>query len=172
MKPAITLITQKMIFSCFKKLITPVLAMIITMASHAQIYPIGQLTAAYKEISSSRSFDNVEITGEVTVVLTNALSSNIMLRGSEKDLNMVRTIEKERSLEINAEKKRTVSKLIVYLPVTNVHSLKITGNAQVFSSGDIKVDDLEIILNGNSLVKVYCYGNLRVKPAEGYDLGD
>jgi hypothetical protein len=66
MKPAITLITQKMIFSCFKKLIMPVLAMIITMASHAQIYTVGQLTAAYKEITSSRSFDNVEITGEVT----------------------------------------------------------------------------------------------------------
>jgi len=52
-----------------------------------------------------------------------------------------------------------------------MHSLRVTGNAQIFSSGNIKVDDLEIILNGDAMVKVYCYGNLKVKPAEGYELG-
>ena len=49
--------------------------------------------------------------------------------------------------------------------------LRVTGNAQIFSSGHINVDDLEIILNGDAMVKVYCYGNLKVKPAEGYELG-
>ena len=170
MKLTITTIIKKMING--KKLLLPALAMVTFIISHAQVYPAGQLTSAYKEITVSQEFENVEITGDVTVVLTNALSSNIVLRGTGKDINTVKTIEKERSLEINAEKKKTGSRLIVYLPVINMHSLRVTGNGQIFSSGDIRVDDLEIILNGNSLVKVYCYGNLKVTPAEGYELTD
>src|SRR6185295_3388190 len=172
MKPTITMIIQKMIPGHGKKFLLPALAMAIFISSDAQIYPAGQLTPAYKEITISQEFENVEITGDVTVVLTNALSSNIVLRGTGKDINTVKTIEKESALEINAEKKKTGAKLIVYLPVINMHSLRVTGNAQIFSSGDIRVDDLEIILNGNSLVKVYCYGNLKVTPAEGCELTD
>jgi len=104
------------------------------------------------------------------VILTNEQTSNIMLRGNDKDISLVQTTEKGNKLEINAEKKRTSSKLIVYLPVADMHSLKVTGNAQIFSSGNIAVDNLEIILNGASMVKVYCYGKLRVTTAEGYEL--
>lgn len=170
MKPAITTIIKKLING--KKLLLPALTIAIVTTSHAQVYPIAQSTSAYKELAIGQEFENVEITGDVTVVLTNAMSSNIVLRGTGKDINTVKTIEKERSLEINAEKKKTGSRLIVYLPVVNMHSLRVSGNAQIFSSGDIKVDDLEIILNGNALVKVYCYGNLKVTPAEGYELTD
>ena len=170
MKPTITTITQKMIFSCSKKLLMPALALVIFMTSHAQIYPVGQSAVAHQEINNSLALENVEITGEVTVVLTNSQNRTIRLQGSSKDISVVKTTEKDRTVEINAEKKRTASKLIVYLPVAKMHSLRVTGNAQIFSSGDIKVDDLEIILNGNAMVKVYCYGNLKVKPAEGYEL--
>jgi Putative auto-transporter adhesin, head GIN domain len=172
MKSAITMIIQRVIFSYCKKLLAPALAMVIFMNSHAQVYPVSQLTAAYKEINSSHVFENIEIQGDVTVILTNEQTSNIMLRGNDKDISLVKTMEKERILEINAEKKRSASKLIVYLPVANMHLLKVTGNAQIFSSGNIAVDNLEIILNGASVVKVYCYGKLRVTPAEGYELID
>lgn len=172
MKPTITTITQKMIVSCSKKLLMPALALVIFMTSDAQIYPVGRSAVAHQEINNSLAFENVEVTGEVTVILTNSQSRSIMLQGNSKDITVVKTTEKDRTLEINAEKKRTASKLIVYLPVAKMRSLRVTGNTQVFSSGDIRVDDLEIILNGDAMVRVYCYGNLRVKPAEGYELGN
>jgi hypothetical protein len=171
MKPTITTITQKMIFSYTKKLLMAVFSIVIFMASHAQIFPVGQSAIAQQEINNSLAFENVEITGEVTVVLTNSQSRSIMLQGTSKDISVVKTTEKDRTVEINAERKKTASRLIVYLPVAKMHSLRVTGK-RIFSSGDIKVDDLEIILNGNAMVKVYCYGNLKVKPAEGYELGD
>lgn len=171
MKPTITMITQKMIFSSAKNLLMSVFLMFIFMNSHAQIFPAEKSPVAYQEINNRQAFENVEITGKVTVILINSQDRNITLQGNSKDLDVVRTTEKEGTLEINAEKKRTTSKLIIYLPAT-MHSLRVTGNAQIFSSGHIKVDDLEIILNGASMVKVSCYGNLKVKPAEGYELID
>jgi len=171
MKSTITTITQKMIFSSAKKLLMSVFPIVIFMNSHAQIFPVGKSAVAYQEINNRQAFENVEITGKVTVILINSQSRNITLQGNSKDLDVVRTTQKEGILEINAEKKRTASKLIVYLPAT-MHSLRVTGNAQIFSSGHIKVDDLEIILNGDAMVKVSCYGNLKVKPAEGYELID
>ncbi len=171
MKPTITMITQKMIFSSAKKLLMSVFSMVIFMNSHAQIFSVEKSPLDYQEINTNQTFENVEITGKVTVILINSQSRNITLQGNSKDLDVVRTTEKDGTLEINAEKKRTASKLIVYLPAT-MHSLRVTGNAQIFSSGHINVDNLEIILNGDARVKVYCYGNLKVKPAEGYELID
>ncbi len=171
MKPTITMITQKMIFSSAKKLLMSVFSMVIFMNSHAQIFSVEKSPLDYQEINTNQTFENVEITGKVTVILINSQSRNITLQGNSKDLDVVRTTEKDGTLEINAEKKRTASKLIVYLPAT-MHSLRVTGHAQIFSSGHINVDNLEIILNGDSRVKVYCYGNLKVKPAEGYFLID
>jgi hypothetical protein len=142
------------------------------MNPHAQISPVEKSAVAYQEINNSQAFENVEIRGKVTVILINSQSRDITLQGNSKDLDVVRTTEKEGALEINAEKKRTASKLIVYLPAASMHSLRVTGNAQIFSSGYINVDDLEIILNGDARVKVSCYGNLKVKPAEGYELMD
>ena len=170
MKPTITMITQKMIFSSAKKLLMSVFLMVIFMNSHAQIFSVEKSPLDYQEINTNQAFENVEITGTVTVILINSQNRNITLQGNSKDLDVVRTTTNEGTLEINAEKKRTGSKLIVYLPTASMHSLRVTGNAQIFSSGHIKVDDLEIILNGNARVKVYCYGNLKVKPAEGYEL--
>jgi hypothetical protein len=148
-----------------------VFPMVIFMNSHAQIFSVEKSPLDYQEINTNQAFENVEITGKVTVILINSPSRNITLQGNSKDLDVVRTTQKEGTLEINAEKKRTASKLIVYLPAT-MHSLRVTGNAQIFSSGHINVDNLEIILNGDARVKVYCYGNLKVKPAEGYELID
>lgn len=150
----------------------PALAVVIFMSSHAQVYPVAQLSATYKEIKKSRPFESINVNGDVTVILTNEQTSNIMLRGNDKDISLVETIERGKTLEINAEKKRTASKLIVYLPVDDLHSLKVTGNAQIFSSGNIVVDNLEVILNGSSMVRVYCYGSLKVTTAEGYELID
>ena len=68
----------------------PALALVIFMTSHAQIYPVGQSAVAHQEINNSLALENVEITGEVTVVLTNSQNRTIMLQGSSKDISVVK----------------------------------------------------------------------------------
>ena len=122
----------------------------------------------YKEISNGQAVNRIELRGDVSIVLTNALGTNVMLEGNDKDIGVVKTTVKNGTLEINAEKKKTFSKLTVYLPVNDVHELIVTGNAQISSCG-ITVDNLDIILNGDSFVQVQYQGKLRIIPGAGYE---
>jgi len=172
MKSKIQQSTAKKIRGFYQKLLMSAFVLSIFMSVHAQFHANNPVAIAYKEMNSSQAFENVEVTGDVIVVLTNAQNNDIKMKGNSRDIEMVTMMETDNKLEINAERKKTVSKLIVYLPVSKMHSLKISGDTKVFSSGDIVVDDLEIKVEGDSMVKVYYHGKLTVTPAEGYELSD
>jgi putative autotransporter adhesin-like protein len=172
MKSTIKQSTGKKFSAYVQKLFTLVFAFGVFMTVHGQVNDYNPTIVAHKEINDTRSLENVEISGDVIVYLTNEKSSDIVLQGDSKDIAAVITTENDNKLEINAAKAKAASKLVVYIPSARMHSLKITGDARIFSSGDIVVDDLEITLKGNSMVKVYHYGKLTVKPAQGYELGD
>jgi len=172
MKSTIKQSTGKKFGAYVQKLFMLFFAFGVFMTVHGQANDYNPTVVAHKEINDTRSLENVEISGDVILYLTNEKSSDIVLQGDSRDIAAVITTENDNKLEINATRAKAVSKLIVYIPAARMHSLKITGDARIFSSGDIVVDDLEITLKGNSLVKVYHYGKLTVKPAQGYELGD
>jgi hypothetical protein len=140
------------------------------MTAHGQLNENNQTVVTHKEINHSQAFENVEVRGDIIVFLTNEKTDDIVLQGESRDITAVTMTETDNKLEINATKAK--SKPIVYLPAAKIHALKITGDAKVFSSGDVLVDDLAITLKGNSIVRVYHYGKLTVTPAQGYELGD
>jgi len=156
--------------ACFQKLFMSVLTLGIFITVNAQFHGHNPAVVVHKEIRNSQAFENVEIRGDVTLVLTNEQRSDIQLQGNIMDMDMVTTVEKDNKLEITA--KKNASELIVFVPVNKMHSLKINGDAKVFSSGEIVVDDLVITLKGNSTVEVYHHGKLTVIPAEGYEKTD
>ena len=170
MKPTINQTSQRMISLGLSKVLMIVLAF-VAVAAKAQVHSAMVQVVDYKEISNSQTIDRVEIRGDVSIVLTNALGTNILLEGNNKDIAVVKTVVKNGTLEINAERKSSFSKLTVYLTVNDIHSLIVTGNAQILSSG-ISVDNLDIILNGDSFVEVHHQGKLRIIPGAGYELAD
>ena len=172
MKSSIKQSTAKKMSACLQKLFVFIFAFGSFMNVHGQLYENNPLVAAHREINNSQAFQNVEVRGDVVVFLTNEKTSDIMLQGEKRDIDAVITTEKDAKLEINATKTRFASKLIIYLPAAKMHSLIVTGDTRVFSSGDVLVDDLEITLKGNSMVKVYHYGKLTVTPAQGYELAE
>jgi hypothetical protein len=164
--------TDRNISAFFQRFFLSLSAAGIFMTSHAQSHPTNPVTVTHKHVNSSRAFENVEITGDIIVVLTNARNSDITMRGNDKDIAVLTAVENENSLQINAERKKTMAKLVVYLPAASMHLLKINGEARVFSSGDIVVDDLQITVNGDSIVKVSYLGKLTVTPADGYEMSE
>ena len=48
----------------------------------------------------------------------------------------------------------------------------VNGDAEIYSSGTIKTGNLEIILNGSSLVALKYTGKVKVTPGEDYLLDD
>ncbi len=172
MKLTLTQSAGQRISACFQKLCMFVFVSGAFMTAHGQLNENDQTVVVHKEINNSQAFENVEISGDVVIFLTNETRSDITLQGDDRDIKGVTTTEKNNKLEINVDRKKTSTKLIVYLPAAKIHSLKIIGDAKVFSTGDVVVDDLQITLKGNSIVKVYHYGKLTITPAQGYELGD
>jgi hypothetical protein len=163
--------SHKMILRGLQKLLVVDFVLIMFVTAKAAVGPGIVQVVDYKEISNGQAIERIEVRGDVSIVLTNALGTNIMLEGNNKDLATVKTTVKNGTLEINAEKKKTFSKLTVYVTVNDIHSLIVTGNAQISSSG-ISVDNLDIILNGDSFVQVHHQGKLRIIPGVGYEVAD
>lgn len=126
----------------------------------------------HKEINIMGWFHEVEVRGDVTVILTNGPAGKLWLNGSMDDLDRVQTSVKNERLIINAEMKRRKSKPTVYIPIVTVASLIINGDTEVYSSGTIKTNDLEIHLDGTSLVSVKYLGRLKVLAGERCELID
>lgn len=126
----------------------------------------------HKEVNIMESFHQVEVRGDVVVILTNEPANKLWLNGDMADLDRVQTSVKNKQLRINAEMKRRKSKLTVYIPIATIASLIIDGDTEVYSSGTIKTHDLEILLNGTSLVSVKYLGGLKVIAGERCELID
>ena len=172
MKSTIKKSTGTQISALGQKLLLSVFAFGIIMTGHGQFSEYNPVAVAHKEVNNNRAFENVEISGDVILVLTNEKTNDVTLQGDSKDIDAVIMTEKSNKLEINATNAKAMSKLVVYVPAGTMHALKITGDARVFSSGNIVVDDLEITLKGNSMVRVNHYGKLTVKPAQGFEVAD
>ena len=170
MKP-INQSSHKIILRGLQKLLLVTFVLAVFITTKAGTGPGVVQVVDYKEISNGQAVERIEVRGDVSIILTNALGTNIMLEGNNKDIAVVKTTVKNGTLEINAEKKKTLSKLTVYLTVNDIHSITVTGNAQILSSG-ISVDNLDIILNGDSFVRVNHQGKLRIIPGPGYEMAD
>jgi hypothetical protein len=126
----------------------------------------------YKEVNIMESFHQVEVRGDVMVILTNGPADKLWLNGNMADLDRVQTSVKNERLIVNADMKRRKSKVTLSIPVATVASLIINGDIEVYSSGTIKTNDLEILLNGTSLVSVKYLGGLKVLAGESCELID
>jgi hypothetical protein len=123
-----------------------------------------------KEIDLPEIFEEIEIRGDITLILTNEPASKLLVKGNPKDLSRIKTTLKNRKLLIDAQKKSSFSKLIIYIPVINADLLVTNGETEIFSLGTIMSKDLKIILNGDSRISVDYEGKLKILPGKGYAL--
>ncbi len=114
-----------------------------------------------KEINLPQRFQQIEILGDVTLYLTNETQNKLKLEGNPEDLTHVNVNVAAGTLTVNASKK-VKSKLIIYVPVAGVSSLVVEGDSEIFSSGIVKTDALQIVLYGTSIVSVKYNGKLDV----------
>src|SRR5262245_12891219 len=99
MKSAIKQSTAKMIGAYFQKLLVPAFVLGSFVPVQAQLHSTSPSTVTYKEIG--RISENVEISGDVIVVLTDDEVSNVMLKGNSRDIDMVTAVETDNKLQLN-----------------------------------------------------------------------
>lgn len=146
-----------------------IIAFIFSLLASAQSYFQKPVTLS-RRIELVKAFNEVEVLGDVTIILTNNLEGKVLFHGDPKDVRFAKATIKNKKLIIDANNKRSFSKMTVYLPASGFNSLITSGKTEILSSGTIKVHDLEILLNGSSLVSINYDGKLRVTPGTGYEL--
>lgn len=162
---------MKQLFQILKpgKLFLPVIAFAISLTTSAQPY-FQKQEIQFREIELFKAFNEIEVSGDVTIILTNNLENKIIFRGYTKDLLQARASVKNGKLLVDVNRQRRHEKFTVYLPVSGISSLITSGKTEVRSAGTIKIQDLEILLNGSSLVSINHDGKLKVTPGAGYEI--
>jgi hypothetical protein len=152
-----------------KSFLIPMLTFTISLATSAQLYfqpPVIQS----REVELLKPFNEVEVSGDVTIILTNNLEGKILFQGDPEEVRQAKVTIKNRKLVINANRKRSLHKFTVYLPASKISLLTTSGKTEILSSGTINTNDLEIYLNGSAFVSVRYVGKLQVVPGTGYEL--
>ena len=123
--------------SLCRKVLVPVLALLISVAAFSQnpcAAPVDR-----KEMNITEVFSEVEVRGEIVVILTTQPAGEIMVEGNSNDLYTVKTSVKKGRLIIEAEKRKCSTKMTVFVSVNNVDTLIINRETEIFSFGKIRV---------------------------------
>jgi hypothetical protein len=123
-----------------------------------------------KEMKFETSFQSVRIDGDISIVLTNDPAGTLRAEGSEPTLNNIRYKVKNSELTIDAHRKNHLDKLTIYLSVATLKSMLVNGDANIFSTDIIKLENLQIWLNGITTVKVTTTGKVNVDASDAYEL--
>ncbi|MBP6285974.1 MAG: DUF2807 domain-containing protein [Ferruginibacter sp.] len=152
----------------FTNVLLPLSVLLISMTAHSQEKAARKYER--RKINIPENCRQVEVHGDVKLILTNALTNNLVLDGKIKNTASVRTICRDGKLIIDAGRYHRFSRLTVYLGVGDIRSIVLNGDTKVFSEGMVRTNDLEILLGGNASVSVNYAGTLKITPAEGIDM--
>ena len=151
-----------------KRFLIPLLILTISFSAAAQPFqpPVNQS----RELEIGKPFTEVEVAGDVTIILTNNFEGKILLYGDPEEVRGTKATIKNRKLVIDANRKRSLNKLTIYIPASGINLLTTSGKTEILSSGTINTRDLEIYLNGSAFVSIRYVGKLQVVPGTGYEL--
>jgi hypothetical protein len=155
--------------SLAKRSLLPLIVLTISLATSARPF-FPEQPFQSKEVELIGDFNEVEVIGDVTIVLTNNIEGKIIFHGDAKDVQQAKTTIKNKKLVIHAHRKKSKSKFTVFLPAASIELLITVGKTEILSSGTITAQNLEVFLNGPSFVSIRHNGKLKVVPAAGYEL--
>jgi len=123
-----------------------------------------------KEVIIERPFQSINISGDISLILTNKPAGTVTIEGDENDVNSIRYRNKNNELIIDASRKKGFDQLTIYLSAATLKSMLVNGNGHIYSTGIIKTDDLHIWLNGDISVEINALGKVSVDAYYDYDL--
>lgn len=150
-----------------KKIIAAFTLMFVTTLSMASHAPFIR-----KKIVLPEKIQEVEINGDVSIILTNDAPGSVYVDGMPAYTELVTVTTKKGKLTVSDGNKSRFFKTTIYIPAADVHSITVNGNTTISSEEIIDTDKLLITLNGISVVKVSSSkkGKINVKAAGEFEL--
>ncbi|MBC7901945.1 MAG: DUF2807 domain-containing protein [Gemmatimonadaceae bacterium] len=142
----------------------------ITFSSRSEISAKVPEETTSREIAFTTSFNQVEVWGNVKIILVEDSCQNLVVTGSARELNRLSTSVKKNRLTINASSADNNCSMTLYVPASMLKLLVINGNASIRTEGAIKSDNLTVVLNGDSDLRITSIGKVAVTAGEGITL--
>ncbi|WP_153800550.1 GIN domain-containing protein [Foetidibacter luteolus] len=123
-----------------------------------------------KKINLEKAFSNVELFGNVTVILTNDGDNSFCVEADPKDAERIKADVANGKLRIDARRTNKDTPATIYLPAVQLESLQVNGNSFITSKGKLNNSDLQILLNGVSKVRVASNAKINIKALDGFEM--
>lgn len=139
---------------------------------------IGMLTAATavkadvvtRELPVTKAFYSLEVSHEISVILTESAETTIRIAGEEKDANAVVVDQSKDKVRLLSKKGSLKNKVTVFIPVQNLRKLTIKGASYVRSNGNIASNKLLVTFAGEAKVEINNIGDIAFIADENIDL--
>jgi Putative auto-transporter adhesin, head GIN domain len=112
----------------------------------------------------------IEVWGNVEIILSPAHSDRIVIQGTVKDVNGIDTKLKKGKLSVNAGKLQDNSTTTIILPAALLNFIRVNGNGGISSAGNLNRPHLKVELNGEVKVQIQSLGKISVVTPEEYNL--
>lgn len=139
---------------------------------------IGLFTAATavnagvvtRELPVAKAFYSLEVSHEITVILTESAETTIRISGEEKDADAVVVDQAKGKVRLLSKKGSLKNKVTVFIPIQNLRKLTIKGASYVRSNGNIESEKLLVTLAGEARVEINNIGDIVFMADEDIDL--
>ena len=110
-----------------------------------------------KETREIHGYEGITIKGSFDVVLMDEPQGEILIKGEENIIPWVQTKIDDKHLVLNFDNDKKViehSRLVIYIPVQNVKSLKLKGSGDIINKGSLKQSKFKISLQGSGDIEL------------------
>jgi len=153
--------------SIMKKLLS-ILFIFITVSSFAQWETITGNGNVKKETREVAGFEGVALSGNMNVQLAYGNSNTITVEGDENLLPYIETRVEDGVLQVRTKNKtgiKSKNKLMVYVSLTKITELRVSGSGNITGNGDFSNDgktDIAVSGSGNINVGINSFNETRI----------
>jgi Putative auto-transporter adhesin, head GIN domain len=125
-------------------------------------------TAEKRKIENSAPYEKIVVGDNLNVMLVVGENA-ITVEGADDCLDKVTTTCTNGTLTIKNSNKSSKGKIAVYVPVTFLSAIDITGNSTIVSTEIINAPDLKVKVEGDCKIGLQTNGKITLQHSEDYD---
>ena len=139
----------------------------ITTAGASFAQPAKPETTASKTIHLSGSAAVLFVEGDVSVVLTDSKTTDLVVEGDAREIKALRVNMEEGRLSLSSA--ASLAQLKVYVPSAGLTRINLLGKSILRSASVLQNPNLKIVLDGEGIVNLSSTGKLVIESTDAFD---
>jgi len=121
-----------------------------------------------RELKSEMPFNKLVVEADIDVVLTEESSTKVVIEGEISSAAAAKISVENGVMTISSKKSWRNQRTVVYLPVRNLRTIVINGDANISSSNTLHTMRMQLMVNGNCEVNLRVRGTVEVSYSDDF----